>query len=69
MGFTAKRIAWLSHMQSMNRGEESESVKRKSPKKKKRADLKLPNLSGVKFEDTLRALLNTPPPRSKKEKK
>jgi hypothetical protein len=28
----------------------------------------LPNLSGVKFEDALRALLHTPPPDSKKPK-
>jgi len=29
----------------------------------------LPNLSGVKFEDAVRALLKTPPPDSKKSKR
>jgi len=29
----------------------------------------MPNLSGVKFEDALRALLQTPPPNEKKPKK
>jgi hypothetical protein len=50
----------------MNRGVGSEPVKRK-PAKKKKCDLKLPKLSGIKFEEGLRALLNTPPPQSSKK--
>jgi hypothetical protein len=37
--------------------------------RKRPAKEMLPNLSGVKFEDALRALLHTPPPRDSKKPK
>jgi hypothetical protein len=66
MGFTSNGIVWLNHIHRINLGAENESVKRKPRKKKKRREIKLPSLSRVSFEDSLRALLNTPPPKSKR---
>jgi hypothetical protein len=48
------------------RGAERESVPKRSKQKKKLEKVMLPNLSGVKFEDAVRALLQTPPPKKKK---
>jgi hypothetical protein len=42
-------------------------VSKKRTKPKKKQDVMMPNLSGVKFEDALKALLQTPAP--KKDKK
>jgi len=49
-------------------GAERESVAKRSIQKKKLSKVMLPNLSGVKFEDAVRALLQTPPPKKKKSK-
>jgi hypothetical protein len=43
-------------------------VPKRSKVKKKLSKVMMPNLSGVKFEDALRALLHTPPPDTKKGK-
>jgi hypothetical protein len=50
------------------RGAERESVAKRSKPKKKLSKVMMPNLSGIKFEDALRALLHTPPPKKKKGK-
>jgi hypothetical protein len=47
------------------RGAERESVLKRPKQKKKLSKVMMPNLSGVKFEDALRALLHTPPPKKK----
>jgi hypothetical protein len=38
-------------------------AKKRSKKKKAAQDVMMPNLSGVKFEDALKALLKTPVPK------
>jgi hypothetical protein len=38
-------------------------TKKRSKKKKTTQDMMMPNLSGVKFEDALKALLKTPVPK------
>jgi hypothetical protein len=43
-------------------------VPKRSTAKKKLSKVMMPNLSGVKFEDAVRALLQTPPPKKKKSK-
>jgi hypothetical protein len=43
-------------------------VSKRTIQKKKLEKVMLPNLSGVKFEDAVQALLQTPPPRKKKSK-
>jgi hypothetical protein len=48
-------------------GVERESVpkdKRTKPKKKREV-LMMPNLSGLKFEDVVKAMVHTPPPKKK----
>jgi hypothetical protein len=54
----------------MFRGAERESVSKskRSKHRKRPAKEMFPNLSGVKFEDAVMALLKTPPPKSKKAK-
>ena len=53
----------------MFRGVEKESVsKDKRPKQnKKRQVVMMPNLSGLKFEDVVKAMLQTPAPKKKKK--
>jgi hypothetical protein len=53
------------------RGAERESVqkKKRTKQKKKMQDALFPNLSGVKFEDAVRALLKTPIPKDEKKTK
>ena len=59
----------LSQKPRTFRGAERESVSKnkRAKQKKKMQDAMFPNLSGVKFEDAVRALLKTPAP--KKDKK
>jgi hypothetical protein len=49
-------------------GAERETVSKRSKTKQKLSKVMMPNLSGVKFEDAVRALLQTPPPKRKKSK-
>jgi hypothetical protein len=51
----------------MFRGVERESVSKKRTKPKKKQDVMMPNLSGLKFEDVVKAMLNTPPPKNEKK--
>jgi hypothetical protein len=53
------------------RGAERESVpkKKRTKQKKKMQDALFPNLSGVKFEDAVRALLKTPTPKNEKKER
>jgi hypothetical protein len=54
----------------MFRGVEREPVPKKKSEKhgKKREPLMMPNLSGLKFEDLVRAMAQTPPPPKRKRK-
>lgn len=40
---------------------------KRTKRKQKPKDVMMPNLSGVGFKDTLKALLNTPPPKKGKK--
>jgi len=42
-------------------------VPKRSKVKKKLSKVMMPNLSGIKFEDAVRALLHTPPPKKLKK--
>ena len=53
----------------MCRGVERESVSKKRAKPKKKQDVMMPNLSGIKFEDALKALLQTPAPKKSNKAK
>ena len=52
----------------MFHGAERETVPKKKQSKPKESVM-MPNLSGVKFEDAIRALLHTPTPSKPKKKK
>jgi len=69
-GYVASKIALLSQKPRMFQGQkENPCPKSKRAKHRKLpAPVMMPNLSGVKFEDALKALLKTPSPESKKEK-
>jgi hypothetical protein len=41
---------------------------KKSKQEKKLAETMLPNLSGMKFEDAVKAFMQTPPPPKKRKK-
>ncbi|MGD1085969.1 MAG: hypothetical protein ABSA47_14625 [Verrucomicrobiota bacterium] len=56
------RIVLLNPAQSSMVGEENDTVKRKKTAKKTLPKEPPLNLSGVKFEDALRVLAQTPPP-------
>jgi hypothetical protein len=61
------RIALLNHTQSASVGEGNDTVKKRKPAKKPLAKEPPLNLSGIKFEEGLRIMLNTPPlPKPKK---
>ncbi|HVU07747.1 MAG TPA: hypothetical protein VHG89_04300 [Verrucomicrobiae bacterium] len=60
-------IALLNQKPRISVGAEREIVSKRKKSKRKLRDIMLPNLSGIKFEDAVKKLLQTPPPKDGKK--